>query len=63
MGKGATEVGSANTSVTPNKPMQRAGTDKVQGRGRSTYTYSQVRLARVLNSRRAVADGCRWATL
>jgi hypothetical protein len=47
--------------VTPNNPMQRAGTHKVLGRGRSMFSQSQVRLARVLNCRRAVADGYRWA--
>jgi hypothetical protein len=45
--------------VTPNKSMQRAGTHKVLGRGRSPYLHSQVRRARVLSFRRAVADGCR----
>jgi hypothetical protein len=43
--------------------MQRAGTDKVLGRGRSMFSHSQVCRARVLNCLRAVADGCRWAAL
>jgi hypothetical protein len=50
-------------TVTPNKPMQRAGTHKVLGRGRSMFSQSQVCLARVLIGQRAVADGCRWAAL
>jgi hypothetical protein len=50
-------------TVSPNKPMQRAGTHKVLGRGRPMFSHSQVCLARVLNCRRAVADGCRSATL
>jgi hypothetical protein len=46
--------------MTPaNKPMQRAGTHKVHGRGRLIAVHEQVRLARVLNRQRAVADGCR----
>jgi hypothetical protein len=43
--------------------MQRAGHDKVRGRGRVSIVHEQVHLARVLNCRRAVADGCRWVTL
>jgi hypothetical protein len=54
---------SASQAAPPNKPMQRAGTHKVPGRGRPMSLQSQVRLARVLNRQRAVADGCRWATL
>jgi hypothetical protein len=41
--------------------MQRTGTDKVHGRGRLSVVLKQVTSARVLNRRRAVADGCRWA--
>jgi hypothetical protein len=41
---------------SPNNYMQRAGTHKVLGRGRSAFSPLQVRLARVLNRRRAVAD-------
>jgi hypothetical protein len=47
----------------PNKHMQRAGTDKVPGRGRSDVLLFQVPLARVLNCQRAVADVNRSATL
>jgi hypothetical protein len=36
--------------------MQRAGHDKVRGRGRSLTALVQVLLARVLNGRRAVAE-------
>jgi hypothetical protein len=36
--------------------MQRAGTDKVLGHGRVNVVHKQVRLARVLNYLRAVAD-------
>jgi hypothetical protein len=39
--------------------MQRAGTHKLLGRGRSGGTLVHVRLARVLNRQRAVADGGR----
>jgi hypothetical protein len=56
-------VGESTKHGTPNKPMQRAETHKVHGRGRSMFSQSQVRLARVLNRQRAVADGCRWPTL
>jgi hypothetical protein len=45
--------------VSPNKPMQRAGTHKLHGRGRSMSEQSQVCRARVLNFLRAVADGGR----
>jgi hypothetical protein len=41
--------------------MQRAWTHKVLGRGRSMLPHEQVRLARVLNCPRAVADGGRYA--
>jgi hypothetical protein len=44
---------------SPNNPMQRAVNDKLLGRGRVNVVLEQVRLARVLNRRRAVADGCR----
>jgi hypothetical protein len=43
--------------------MQRAGTHKLHGRGRSMFLHPQVCLARVLNRQRAVADGRRWAAL
>jgi hypothetical protein len=49
--------------VSPNKPMQRAGTDKVHGRGRVSSVVEQVTSARVLNRQRAVADGGRYAAL
>jgi hypothetical protein len=49
-------------TVSPNNPMQRAGTHKVLGRGRSMFAYMQVHLARVLIRQRAVADGGRYAT-
>jgi hypothetical protein len=45
--------------MSPNKPMQRTGTHKVLGRGRVNAVHEQVRRARVLNRRRAVADGRR----
>jgi hypothetical protein len=48
--------------VPPNKHMQRAGTHKVLGRGRSSLLLSQVPLARVLMRRRAGADVGRSAT-
>jgi hypothetical protein len=47
---------------SPNKPMQRAGTDKLHGRGRLSVVHEQVTSARVLNRLRAVADGGRSAT-
>jgi hypothetical protein len=43
--------------------MQRAGTDKLLGRGRLSAAHEQVCSARVLNCLRAVADGGRSATL
>jgi hypothetical protein len=49
--------------VSPNNPMQRAGMDKLLGRGRVSTVHQQVTSARVLNGQRAVADGCRWAAL
>ena len=49
--------------MSPNKRMQRAGTHKVLGRGRSSLLQSQVPLARVLMGRRAGADVNRWAAL
>ncbi len=48
-------------AAPPNKPMQRAGTHKVLGRGRVSAVREQVCRARVLNRQRAVADGCRYA--
>jgi hypothetical protein len=50
-------------SGSPNKRMQRAGHDKVHGRGRFGVVLEQVCSARVLMRQRAVADGCRWASL
>ena len=44
---------------SPNKPLQRAGTHKVLGRGRSGAAISQVLLARVLIAQLAGAErGC-----
>jgi hypothetical protein len=44
---------------TPNKPMQRAGTDKLHApHRRAGFTIS----AHAPQGRRAVADGCRYAT-
>jgi hypothetical protein len=48
--------------VSPNKHMQRAGTHKVLGRGRSGLVLFQILLARVLMRRRTGADMNRWAT-
>ena len=45
-----------------NKHMQRAGTHKVLGRGRTGAVLGQVSLARVLIGQRAGADVNRWAT-
>jgi hypothetical protein len=42
--------------LSPNKHMQRAGTHKVLGRGRSSVLLSQVCLARVLMRRRSGSD-------
>jgi hypothetical protein len=47
--------------VTPNKPMQRAGTHKLLGRGRDGLVIARIYIARVLNRRCAVADGWRYA--
>ncbi len=49
--------------MTPNKHMQRSGTDKVLGRGRGHAGVIHVGRARVLRRTRAVADVGRWATL
>jgi len=49
-------------AAPPNKHMQRAGTHKVPGRGRSCAAMWQVHLARVLIGQRAGADVNRWAT-
>jgi hypothetical protein len=49
-------------TVSPNKHMQRAGTHKVLGRGRSRSLLSQVLRARVLTGQRAGADVNRSAT-
>jgi hypothetical protein len=42
--------------LPPNKPLQRAGTHKVLGRGRLSVVREQVCLARVLKRTRAVAE-------
>jgi hypothetical protein len=45
--------------VTPNNPMQRAGIDKVHGRGRVGVVLEQVCLARVLMPEWPAAEwGC-----
>jgi hypothetical protein len=49
--------------TSPNNRVQRAGRDKVQGRGRLITVLEQVRHARVLNELRPVADAGRWAAL
>ena len=48
--------------LSPNKHMQRAGTHKVLGRGRSGLVLERVNRARVLTGQRAGADVNRWAT-
>ena len=45
----------------PNKPLQRAGYDKVLGRGRVCVSPEQVNRARVLKRTRAVAERGRYA--
>jgi hypothetical protein len=42
--------------MTPNKHMQRAGRDKVLGRGRMSLVPWSAQRARVLTGRRAGAD-------
>jgi hypothetical protein len=49
--------------LPPNYAMQRAGTDKVPGRGRMTIPLLQANHARVPMAWRAVADGGRYASL
>ena len=49
--------------LTPNKHMQRAGTHKVLGRGRSTSVPVLVPRDRVLTGQRAGADVNRYAPL
>jgi hypothetical protein len=45
--------------MSPNKPLQRSGTDKVPGRGRGDVVLEQVWRARVLMRTRPVAErGC-----
>jgi hypothetical protein len=56
-----TQESARSRHVSPNKHMQRAGTHKVLGRGRSGLVLSQVPLARVLMPRRAGADVNGWA--
>jgi hypothetical protein len=41
-------------NLSPNKPMQRAGTDKVRCRERVNIVHEQVASTRVLNRQRAV---------
>jgi hypothetical protein len=43
--------------------MQRAGRDKLHGRGRLSAVHEQVTSARVLNRFRAVANGGRYAAV
>src|SRR5690606_34845339 len=52
----ARNMHSLNLSPSPNLALQRAGTHKVLGRGRSGMLLEQVMRARVLISRRAVAE-------
>jgi hypothetical protein len=47
----------------PNSALQRTGTHKVLGRGRSHVLLEQVMRARVLMRWRAVAELGSWATL
>jgi hypothetical protein len=42
------EVSRTSSALTPNKPLQRSGIDKVLGRGRGEVVLEQVRRARVL---------------
>jgi hypothetical protein len=49
--------------MTPNKPMQRAGHDKLRGRRRVSVVLQQVTNARVLKRTRPVDDGGRQAAL
>ena len=47
------------SEVTPNKPLQRSGLDKVLGRGRVGEVLEQVLRARVLNGQWPAAErGC-----
>jgi hypothetical protein len=46
----------SQSTVPPNKHMQRAGTHKVLGRGRPSVASCSALRARVLNYRRAGAD-------
>jgi hypothetical protein len=45
-------------AAPPNQALQRSGTHKVLGRGRSGLAVEQVMRARVLMRRRAVAELC-----
>ena len=47
--------------MSSNKPLQRAGHDKVLGRGRVCVSPEQVNHARVLKRTRAVAERGRYA--
>jgi hypothetical protein len=42
--------------MTPNKPLQRSGNDKVHGRGRGEVVPDQALSARVLERTRPVAE-------
>ena len=42
--------------LTPNKPLQRSGVDKVLGRGRGRLATKQVQRARVLKGQRPAAE-------
>jgi hypothetical protein len=42
--------------LSPNKPLQRSGVDKVFGRGPGRVVLNQVLRARVLNRARPAAD-------
>jgi hypothetical protein len=47
--------------VSPNKPLQRSGVDKVLGRGRGVAVLDQVVRARVLMPLWPAAERSRWA--
>ena len=53
---------SKSRTSSPNKSLQRAGTHKVLGRGRSSLFLISLPRARVLLAQRAVAELGRYAT-
>jgi hypothetical protein len=52
----STRCSGTQQSVPPNKPLQRSGNDKLQGRGHSDGVLNQALRDRVLEHTRSVAE-------